>query len=51
LTSSGGVVRLHLAGSMTALTNALEQHQLKIEDQRERKEVPLTLVSLSSPSS
>ena len=51
LTSSGGVVRLHLAGSMTALTNALEQHQLKIEDQRERKEVPLTLVSLSSSSS
>ena len=48
LTASGGVVRLHLAGSMTALTNALEQHQLKIEDQRERKEVPLTLVATSN---
>ena len=49
LSSTGGVVRLKLAGSMQALSNALEQHQLKIENSGERGDIALRLAPISSP--
>ena len=49
LSSSGGVVRLKLAGSFEALSNALEQHQLKIENSEDDGNIALKLVSTSTP--
>lgn len=49
LASTGGVVRLKLAGSMEALSNALEQHQLKIENTDKDSNIALKLVSTSTP--
>ena len=49
LSSSGGVVRLKLAGSIEALSNALEQHQLKIENSEDDGNIALKLVSTSTP--
>ena len=49
LASTGGVVRLKLAGSMQALSNALEQHQLKIENTDDGGNIALKLVSTSAP--
>ena len=47
LSSVGGVVRLKLAGSIEALTNALEQHQLKIENSDDDNDISLRLTSIS----
>ena len=49
LSSAGGVVRLKLAGSIEALSNALEQHQLKIENSEDDGNIALKLVSTSTP--
>ena len=49
LSSTGGVVRLKLAGSIEALSNALEQHQLKIENSEDDGNIALNLVSTSTP--
>lgn len=45
LSSEGGIVKLQLVGTMEALSNALEQYDYKIEDQRDREDVSLVLVS------